>query len=81
MIRRPPHVRLNDATNLLGGVADVLQSDRRGGIDLTHLGDLAGVAVYRDDAQIREVIYREEAADESSYRVRVWRLGGGSPSV
>jgi hypothetical protein len=25
VIRRPPRARLNDATNLLGGVADVLQ--------------------------------------------------------
>jgi hypothetical protein len=74
VIRRPPRARLNDATNLLGGVADVLQSDRRGVIDLSHLGDLAAVAIYRDDAQIREVIYREESAAESSYRVRVWRL-------
>ena len=58
VIRRPPRARLNDAANLLGGVADVLQSDRRGVIDLTHLGDLASVAIYRDDAQIREVISR-----------------------
>lgn len=61
LIRRPPRTRLNDATNLLGGIADVLQSDRRGVIDLSHLGDLASVAIYRDDAQIRGVIYREEA--------------------
>ena len=74
VIRRPPRARLNDATNLLGGVADVLQSDRRGVIDLSHLGDLAAVAIYRDDAQIREVQYREEPAAEPSYRVRVWRL-------
>jgi len=78
VIRRPPRARLNDATNLLGGVADVLQSDRRGVIDLTHLGDLAAVAIYRDDAQIREVIYREEPATESSFRVRVWRLATAS---
>ena len=74
LIRRPVGARLNDATNLLGGVADVLQSDRRGVIDLSHLGDLAAVAVYRDDAQIREVVYREEPAEASSYKVRVWRL-------
>lgn len=80
VIRRPPRARLNDATNLLGGVADVLQSDRRGVIDLSHLGDLAAVAIYRDDAQIREVIYREEPANESSYRVRVWRLETSSDS-
>lgn len=74
VVRRPPRLRLNDATNLLGGVADVLQSDRRGVIDLTHLGELAGISVYRDDAQIREVNYREEPAEQPSYRVRIWRL-------
>ena len=50
LVRRPRRARLNDATNLLGGVPDVLQSDPRGTIDLAHLGDLAGGADYRDDA-------------------------------
>ena len=65
--------RLADATNSLGGVADVLQQ-RRPNTDLTHLGDLAKVALYADDGQVCEVQYSEELGGGPRYRVRLWML-------
>jgi hypothetical protein len=66
-----------DATNYLGGIADVLEdkSRRRPG-SLAHLGDLAGVWVYGNDRQIKEVHYQEIAGKRPRYRVRIWRLVG-----
>ena len=64
----------SDATNSLGGIGDVLQEKRQRG-SLDHLGELASVSLFKDDSQIREVSYREERADESSYRLRLWPLG------
>ena len=61
-----------DATNYLGGIADVLQVKDRG--RLAHLGELAAVAVYANDRLIKEVLYRHERAVTVSYRVRVWSL-------
>ena len=62
--------RLPDATNLLGGVADVLQANRVNA-DLSHLGKLAYVSLYADDRQIREARYSVERGDRSGYRVCV----------
>ena len=62
-----------DATNYLGGVADVLQANRVNA-DLSHLGDLARASLYLDDNQIREVRYSVERGSTSGYRVRVWVL-------
>ena len=81
--RRPP----SDATNMLGGIGDVLQDKAIGNRgDLTHLGDLALVALYRDDHQIREVSYREEASAQPGYTVGLRILasaqtGGPSPGA
>ena len=61
---------VGDATNALGGVGDCLQA-RRVNLDLTYLGALAGAFLYEDDAQIREVIYREESG-ALGYRLRFW---------
>lgn len=61
-----------DATNSLGGVGDALQSNRVG-VELTYLGDLADAFLYYDDAQIREVRYREEPG-ALGYTVRLWDL-------
>jgi hypothetical protein len=62
-----------DATNYLGGIGDVLEEKgRRGSLD--HLGDLATVALYRNDRQIREVRFREETSTAAGYEVRVYRL-------
>jgi hypothetical protein len=61
-----------DATNMLGGVGDTLQSIRRN-IDLTYLGELADAFLYDDDKQIREAHYTEEPG-AMGYRVRFWDL-------
>jgi len=63
----------SDATNFLGGVADVLQANRINA-DLSHLGEVASASLYHDDRQIQEVWYSVEAGDEPGYRVRVGLL-------
>ena len=60
----------SDATNLLGGVADVLQANRVNA-DLSHLGKLADVSLYADDRQIREARYSVERGAKPGYRVCV----------
>ena len=68
---RPP----GDATNFLGGIADVLQDKTNPrNIDLSHLGDLQAVALYRDDRQISQISYHEEPAKSPSYLVRISNL-------
>lgn len=67
-----PEELRSDATNFLGGVADVLQNKMR--LDLPHLGDLAGVHLFDDDRQLEEVFYRWRRGDERSYEVRLYRL-------
>ncbi len=62
-----------DATNYLGGIADVLQANRTNA-DLLHLGDLAQASLYYDDSQIREVRYCVERGNIPGYRLRVWVL-------
>ena len=47
-----------DATNYLGGIADVLENKAHRGT-LEHLGDLADVWLYANDRQIKEATYRE----------------------
>ena len=59
-----------DATNYLGGVADVLQATRVNA-SLSHLGSAASTSLYKDDRQIREVRYCIEDGNEFSYRVCV----------
>ena len=63
-----------DATNFLGGVADVLQTKVPPNVDVTHLGDLATIGLYLDDKQISRITYQELPAAEASYRVRVSAL-------
>jgi hypothetical protein len=63
----------SDATNYLGGIADVLEAKQHRGA-LEHLGDLASVALYGNDRQIQEVHYRWERAAQTCYRVRLQRL-------
>ncbi len=72
---RPP----SDATNFLGGVGDVLQDKVLGrNLDVSHLDDLASVALYADDRQIREILYAEQAAEQPRYTVRLYRVGAAS---
>lgn len=76
---RSPERRSWDATNYLGGVADVLENKyRRKNVE--HLGELADVALYVNDRQIREVRYSHELAAASSYEVRIWALGSPKDS-
>ncbi|MDH6245512.1 hypothetical protein [Mycobacterium sp. OTB74] len=69
-----------DATNILGGIADVLENKpvraHRSSID--HLGDLATVWLYQDDKKIKQITYREERG-EPSYTVTVRALRDASP--
>jgi hypothetical protein len=63
----------SDATNYLGGVADVLEAKGHRGA-LEHLGDLAGIALYTNDRHFHEVHYRYEPGSEVRYSLRVWIL-------
>jgi hypothetical protein len=69
---RPP----GDATDYLGGVADVLQAKKdHVMIDLGHLGELRDVALYVTDRQINRVGYSQEAAERTSTEacmIRAW---------
>lgn len=69
---RPVGAAVGDATNALGGIGDTLQA-RRTNIDLSYLGELADAVLFADDAQIREVVYREEAGPVG-YTLRFWVL-------
>ncbi len=62
-----------DATNYLGGIADVLEDKGRRG-PLEHLGDRRDVALYKNDRQIREVHYRQVHGSAARYHVRIWSL-------
>ncbi len=73
VIAQEPDAIPGDATNYLGGVADVLQANRINA-DLPHLGHLANVSLYHDDRQIREVRYSVKDGDALGYRVRIWVL-------
>jgi hypothetical protein len=55
----------SDATNYLGGVADVLEDKGSRG-DMAHLGEFAHFALYRNDRQFHDVRYR-------------WRARSGRP--
>jgi predicted RNA-binding Zn ribbon-like protein len=70
---RSPTRRSWDATNYLGGVADVLESKGRRR-RLEHLAELANIYLYVNDRQIREVQYTHEVSRSISYQVRVWPL-------
>jgi hypothetical protein len=71
-IRATPNDGVWDATNYLGGIADVLQDKRR--LDMASraaLGDLAEVALYVDDRQIKAIDYRLARGTALSYAVAV----------
>lgn len=67
-IAAPSRRPLPDATNMLGGIGDVLQRRATGAI-VDHLGPLADVACFHDDAQIQQLQYRRLDAEELSYTV------------
>ena len=68
-----------DATNYLGGIADVLENKAHRGT-LDHLGGLANVWLYRNDLQIKAVSYHETEADSVSYTVTIRELDPQSPA-
>jgi hypothetical protein len=73
VVRSPAGQNPADATNYLGGIADVLEDKaHRGALD--HLGKLATVWLYRNDRQIKEINYREVASEELSYTVTISQL-------
>jgi hypothetical protein len=73
VVHTPPGRDPWDATNYLGGVADVLEEKSRRGT-LEHLGELRHVWVYRNDRQIKEVTYRHLEAPDAFYTVRICEL-------
>jgi len=82
LVVRGPARPTSDATNYLGGVGDVLQEKvSRHNLNLAHLADLAMVALYVDDRQIREIRYAEEPADRPSYSVRVYEVNVSVPAT
>jgi hypothetical protein len=73
VVHAPPGRDPWDATNYLGGIADVLEEkSRRGTLD--HLGELRQVWVYRNDRQIKEVSYQQLEASDAFYTVRIREL-------
>lgn len=76
---RSPVRRSWDATNYLGGVADVLESKYRRK-NIGHLGELADIAVYVNDRQIREVHARTSSRDRLAMRFESGRFLRQSPS-
>jgi hypothetical protein len=72
LVVAPVGAAVGDATDALGAVGDTLQA-RRVNLDLTYLAELADAFLYEDDAQIREVHYRE-ADGELGYSLCFWTL-------
>jgi hypothetical protein len=73
VVKAPRGQNPADATNYLGGIADVLESKAHRG-QLDHLGDLASVWLYRNDRQIKEIAFREDEAGDVGYTVTVRQL-------
>jgi hypothetical protein len=73
VVLRCPNDPPSDATNYLGGIADALEDKSRRGA-LNHLEELASVALYDNDRQIREVHFRHEPGAPADYTVRLWVL-------
>lgn len=64
----------SDATNYLGGIADVLEAKSHRAMYVAHLGELGAVALFDNDRQLREVHYHQRDGDRDSYTVRLWEL-------
>lgn len=65
-----PAAAAPDATNMLGGVGDVLQAKAPAPL-VEHLGPLAQVHLFTNDSQIREIHYSEERGPETMYRLSI----------
>lgn len=75
----PEGSNTGDATNYLGGIADVLENKAHRGT-LDHLGGLANVWLYHNDRQVKAVSYHESEADSVSYTVTIRELAPQSPT-
>ena len=72
LVVRGPARPASDATNYLGAVGDVLQEKvSQHNLNVSHLADLAMVALYVDDRQIREIRYAEELSPAVLQRPRL----------
>jgi len=62
-----------DATNYLGGIGDVLEDKSCRGVPVDHLGALAGVWLFHNDRQIKQLNWVEDTptGPETSYVVTV----------
>ena len=63
-----------DATNYLGGIGHVLEDKAHRGV-LDHLDEFAGIWLFHNDRQIKEIAYREVESDQPSYTVTIRELG------
>lgn len=70
LVLRSPELPPSDATNYLGGVADVLEEKSRRG-HLTHLDDLSNTCLYDNDRMITAVAYQWRRSPDVSYTVTV----------
>jgi hypothetical protein len=70
----PPVSVVCDATNYLGGIADVLEEKASHRLAIDHLGALTTVWLYWRDSQIKQVNYREVPSDRLAYWVTVRSL-------
>lgn len=70
MVRCPAGQNPADATNYLGGIADVLEDKSHRG-SLEHLGALATVRLYRNDRQVKQVADHEEQSAHVGYTVAI----------
>ena len=70
VLRSPPGENPADATNYLGGIADVLEDKSHRGL-LEHLGSLGAVRLYRNDRQIKQLSYCEVESRQPGYTVTI----------
>ena len=73
VVLRYPGLPPSDATNYLGGIADVLGAKARRG-PLDHLGNLASVALYDNYRQLRDVELRHETGYAANSVVQLHEL-------
>jgi hypothetical protein len=76
-VTAPTTARLPDATNMLGGIGDVLQARATGAV-VDHLGPLGAVACFLDDSQIQEIHFRRRKGAELGYVVLIRPLADRS---
>lgn len=71
-LRSPLHAPPGDVTNFLGGIADVLQRKPRA----DELGELAHVAVYENDRQIRRIAFQQLPDEDLRYELHISGMAG-----